>query len=59
MDSDMAKTLSFWARWGNSCGMPFDAEEFLAEQIQWSHLEGYLKDRPSQPWTMFKAGETP
>jgi hypothetical protein len=59
MDSDMAKTLSFWARWGNSCGMPFDAKEFLAEQIQWSHLEGYLKDRPSQPWTMFKAGETP
>ena len=57
MDSDMAKSLSFWARWGNSSGMPFDAEKFLEEQIQWSHLEGYLKDRPSQPWTLFKAGE--
>jgi hypothetical protein len=57
MDSDMAKSLSFWARWGNSSGMPFDAKKFLEEQIQWSHLEGYLKDRPSQPWTLFKAGE--
>lgn len=59
VDSDMAKTLSFWARWGNSCGIPFDAAQFLAEHIQWSHLEGYLKDRPSQPWTLFKEGENP
>jgi hypothetical protein len=57
MDSDLAKQLSFWARWGNSSGMPFDAEEFLAEHIQWSHLNGYLKDRPAQPWTLFVAGE--
>jgi hypothetical protein len=57
MDSDIAKTLSFWVRWGNSSGMPFDAKKFLEEQIQWSHLGGYLKDRPSQPWTLFKAGE--
>jgi len=58
-DSDMAKKLSFWARWGSSCGMPFDARKFLAEHTQWSHLEGYLKDRPSQPWTSFSAGESP
>jgi hypothetical protein len=57
-DSELAKELSFWARWGNSAGMPFVAEEFLAEHIQWSHLEGYLKDRPSQPWTLFKAGDS-
>lgn len=57
MDSDLAKGLSFWARWGNSSGLPFDAQKFLAEHIQWSHLEGYLKDRPSQPWGIFKAGE--
>lgn len=57
IDSDIAKTLSFWARWGNSSGIPFDAKKFLEEQIQWSHLEGHLKDRPSQPWTLFKAGQ--
>ena len=57
MDSDLAGDLSFFARWGNSSGMPFDAAEFLAENTQWDHLEGYLKDRPSQPWTLFTAGE--
>lgn len=56
-NGELAKELSFWARWGNSSGMPFVAEEFLAEHIQWSHLESYLKDRPSQPWTLFRAGE--
>ena len=57
MGSNLAEELSFWARWGNSSGMPFDAEKFLAEHIQWGYLEGYLKDRPSQPWTLFRAGE--
>jgi hypothetical protein len=57
MDSDMAKGLSFWARWGSSSGMAFDAEAFLAEHTQYSHLDGYLKDRPSQPWTLFKVNE--
>lgn len=56
-DSDLARSMSFWARWGNSSGMPFDAKKFLEEHTQWSHLDGYLKDRPSQPWTLFEAGE--
>jgi hypothetical protein len=57
MTSDLAGDLSFWARWGNSSGMPFDADDFLAEHPQWSHLNGYLKDRPTRPWTQFTAGE--
>jgi len=57
MDTDMAESMSFTARWGNSSGMAFDAEEFLSEHIQWSHLDGYLIDRPSQPWTTFEAGQ--
>jgi hypothetical protein len=56
-DSDLARSLGLWARWGNSSGIPFDAEKFLTGHIQWGHLKGYLKDRPSQPWTLFKAGE--
>jgi hypothetical protein len=56
-DSDLAQELGFWARWGSSSGMPFDAGSFLAEHIQWSELDGYLKDRPTQPWTLFGAGE--
>ncbi len=57
MDSKMAKDLAFWAIWGNSSGMPFDADKFLTKHIQWDHLKGYLKDRPRQPWTSFKAAQ--
>jgi hypothetical protein len=57
MDSQLAQDLSFWARWGNSSGMPFDAAKHLAEHIQWNYLEGYLKDRPTQPWTLLTAGQ--
>lgn len=57
IDSDLARELSFCARFGNSSGMSFDAEKFLTEHIQYSYLGGYLKDRPSQPWTIFKAGD--
>jgi hypothetical protein len=57
MDSDLAADLSFWARWGSSSGMPFDADKYLSEHPQWSHLAGYLKDRPAQPWALFRAGE--
>jgi hypothetical protein len=58
-NSTMAENLSFWARWGNSAGMPFNASQFLGEHIQWRYLKGYLKDRPTQPWTQFNAKEHP
>lgn len=51
--SNMAKNIGFSARWGNSCGIPFSAKEFLDRHRQWSHLTGYLLDRPSQPWSEF------
>lgn len=57
VDSTLAQELSFWARWGNPSGMPFDAGAFLEEHIQWRDLDGYLKDRPAQPWALFTAGE--
>jgi hypothetical protein len=55
MDSDMAKGLSFEARWGNSSGMPFVAADFFAAHPQWDYLDGYVNDRPTQPWTTFTA----
>jgi hypothetical protein len=54
IDRDLAKNMSFWARWGNSCGRPFNAKAFLKEHPQWRYLDGYLKDRPSQPWVLFR-----
>jgi len=57
VDSKMAKQMTFVARWGSACGIPFDAKAFLDKHEQFDWMNGLLKDRPTQPWTMFKAGE--
>jgi hypothetical protein len=57
MDSDMAVNMSFAARWGSACGLAFDAGKFLKEHPQHDWMKNILKDRPSQPWVVFKAGE--
>ena len=57
VDTQMAKQMSFIARWGNACGMPFIAKGFLDKHPQFDWMNGLLKDRPTQPWTVFKAGE--
>ena len=54
-DSDIANKMGFVGRFGNSCGMAFDASEFCNKNRQWKYLEPYLKDRPTQPWTEFFA----
>jgi hypothetical protein len=48
-----AANLAFWGRFGSSCGMGFDAKEFLQLHPQFEYLKDFLKDRPSQPWTEF------
>jgi hypothetical protein len=53
MDTESAKKMGFYMRWGNSCGIPFKVKEYCNAHRQWSQLEPYLKDRPTQPWTYF------
>jgi hypothetical protein len=57
VDSKMAKEMTFVARWGAACGTAFDAKKFLELHPQYDWQEGLLKDRPSEPWTVFTAGE--
>jgi hypothetical protein len=57
IDAKMAKEMSFAARWGAACGTAFNAKKFLIEHPQFEWMKDILKDRPSQPWTVFKAGE--
>ncbi len=57
VDASMAKKMSFAARWGSACGMPFSAEKFLAAHPQFDWMEGTLKSRPAEPWTEFRAGD--
>lgn len=54
-DSSLAKKMSFMARFGNSCGIPFDKNKFCSEHIQYHNFCNYLKDRPTQPWTIFSS----
>jgi len=53
-NTEMGKNMSFMARYGASCGMAFNAEEFCNKRRQWAYLKPYLQDRPTQPWTLFK-----
>ena len=61
-DTTLAKNMAFSARWGSSCGIPFNKTEFCRQNIIWKDQESYLRDRPQQPWTEFsihKGGDTP
>jgi hypothetical protein len=49
--------MSFAARFGTACGKPFSAEKFLKAHPQFEWMREVLKDRPTEPWVIFKAGE--
>lgn len=51
--SDDIKNLRMWGIIGRADGEPFNAQEFLKQHPQWSWQNGYLYDRPSEPWTLF------
>jgi hypothetical protein len=57
VDTEMARRMSFAARWGSACGTAFDADKFLEAHPQFDWMRGNLKSRPSQPWAVFTAGE--
>jgi hypothetical protein len=57
VDSNMAKAMSFDARWGSACGRAFDAGQYLTAHPQFDWMQDSLKSRPSEPWTQFRAGE--
>jgi len=52
VDSNLAKEMKMVMRTGNSCGIPFKADEFFKKHIQWRIFQPYIFDRPSQPWTV-------
>jgi len=54
-DSELAFTMSFHAKFGHSCMVPFCADEFLKEHPEYEWQKPYLVDFPGFDWTMFKA----
>jgi len=57
VDATMARNMSFAARWGSACGTAFLARKYLAAHPQFDWMQSTLKDRPSEPWVQFQAGE--
>jgi hypothetical protein len=53
VDARMARNWQLWAKWGSSCDRNFVAWEFLEKHTQFDWMDGYLKDLPAQPWTVF------
>jgi hypothetical protein len=52
-DSDMAKKMTFIGKFGSSCDIGFNKDEFCKKHRQYYKFCPYLKDRPAQPWTEF------
>lgn len=52
-DTKLCKNMSFYGRWGSSCGTPFIVKDYIKKNMQWKRYQPYLNDRPSQPWTLF------
>jgi hypothetical protein len=57
IDAAMARRMSFEARFGTACGLPFDAAKFLAAHPQFDWCRDIMPSRPTQPWVLFTAGE--
>ena len=56
VDTTLCKNMSFFGRWGSSCGTPFIVKDFIKKNMQWKRYESYLHDRYTQPWTLFNIG---
>jgi len=52
-DSKLASNMMLIARWGNSCGIPFIAKDFIKKHRQYEKFGPYLHDRLSEEWTEF------
>ncbi|GLS18455.1 hypothetical protein GCM10007874_14720 [Labrys miyagiensis] len=55
----MARELSLQGRWGRACGTPFQASAFFARAPQYDWMRTLTRDRPSQPYCLFRAGGEP
>jgi hypothetical protein len=53
-DTTLAENMSFVGKFGSSCDIPFYKDKYCRENIQFSNICYFLKDRPSQPWTKFQ-----
>ncbi|UCH95083.1 MAG: phospholipase [Candidatus Aminicenantes bacterium] len=59
VDAQLAGKMSFAARRGHPCGMPFDHNEFLEKHPQYNWLEGILESMPANDWAFCQKDHKP
>jgi len=52
-DSNLAKKMTFIAKFGSSCNIPFIKDDFFKKHRQYAKFYPYLKDRLSYDWCEF------
>jgi hypothetical protein len=52
-DGSLAAEMKLWAIMGHPCGEAFIAADFLAKHPEYNYMKDYLRDMPSQPWSLF------
>jgi hypothetical protein len=52
-DSSLAGEMKLWAIMGHPCGEAFSASDFLSKHPEYSYMKDYLRDMPSQVWSLF------
>jgi hypothetical protein len=52
-DTTLAKKMTFIGKFGSSCDIPFNKDEYFKQHRQYSNFYPYIKDRPNYPWTEF------
>jgi hypothetical protein len=57
-DTELAKKMSFIGKFGSSCDIGFNKNDFCKKHRQYEKFCPYLKDRPSYPWTEFTISNT-
>lgn len=48
------ENIEIWGRFGRADGVEFDVDAFFEQHPLWNWMKGYLKSRPTQPWTLFE-----
>ena len=56
VDSDLAKNLFFYGRFGSSCGRVFNAKEHIRKHPEYDYMTGILEDFPKTDWTLLSPG---
>jgi hypothetical protein len=52
-DGNLAENMQLWAIMGHPCGQPFNAKSFLDSHPKYDFQKEFLRDMPSQVWTLF------